>query len=206
MVDWLIYFVTVGGVAAVAALMFAENLFPPIPSEVIMPLAGFLAAQGHMDFVGVVLGGAAGALLGASIWYEVGRAFGEARLKRWVGRHGRWLTVTPRDIDRAMAFFRRHGAAAMFFGRLLPAVRTLISVPAGLAVMPMRVFLTFTAAGTLLWTLLLASAGYKLGEHYERVAHWVDPVGNVVLLVVLLVYLYRLITFRPERRPAEGAE
>ena len=203
MVDWLIHIVTIGGLAAVAALMFAENLFPPIPSEVIMPLAGFLAAQGHMDFVGVVVAGTAGAVLGAALWYEVGRAFGERRLKRWAGVHGRWITLNPGDVDKAMAVFRRYGAAAMFFGRLAPGVRTLISIPAGLAAMRKRVFLTFTTAGTALWTLLLASAGYKLGEHYEQVAHWVDPVANTVLLIVVLVYLYRLITFRPQRRPAD---
>jgi membrane protein DedA with SNARE-associated domain len=205
MVDWLIHFVTIGGLAAVAALMFAENLFPPIPSEVIMPLAGFLAAQGHFDFFGAVAAGTVGALAGAAIWYEIGRAFGEQRLKRWVGRHGRWITLTPADVDKAMTFFRRHGAAAMFFGRLVPAVRTLISIPAGLAGMRKRVFLTFTAAGAALWTLLLASAGYKLGEHYERVAHWIDPVGNAVLLLAGLVYLYRLVTFRPQRG-TEGAD
>jgi len=122
-----------------------------------------------------------------------------------VGRHGRWITLTPADVDKAMTFFRRHGAAAMFFGRLVPAVRTLISIPAGLAGMRKRVFLTFTAAGAALWTLLLASAGYKLGEHYERVAHWIDPVGNAVLLLAGLVYLYRLVTFRPQRG-TEGAD
>lgn len=206
MIDWLIYIVTVGGLFAVAALMFAENLFPPIPSELIMPLAGFLAAQGHMDFLAVVLAGTAGAVVGASVWYEIGRAFGERRLKRWAGAHGRWLTVTPRDVDKAMAFFRRYGAAAMFFGRLAPGVRTLISVPAGLAAMPKGVFFVFTAAGAGLWTLLLAWAGYQLGEHYEEVAGWIDPVANAIVVIAVLVYLYRLVTFRPQRQAAEGAD
>ncbi|HEX2559669.1 DedA family protein [Phenylobacterium sp.] len=199
MVDWLIYIVTVGGLFAVAALMFAENLFPPIPSELIMPLAGFLAAQGHLDFAGVVLAGTAGAVAGAALWYQIGRAFGERRLKRWAGLHGRWMTVTPADVDKAMAFFRRYGPAAMFFGRLAPGVRTLISIPAGLAAMPKAAFLIFTTAGAALWTLLLAAAGYQLGEHYEKVAGWVDPVANGVVVFVVLVYLYRLVTFRPHR-------
>ncbi|MFC3077661.1 DedA family protein [Phenylobacterium terrae] len=206
MVDWLIYIVTVGGLFAVAALMFAENLFPPIPSELIMPLAGFLASQGHMDFFGVVLAGTAGAVVGATLWYEIGRAFGEKRLKRWAGVHGRWLTITPRDVDKAMTFFRRHGRAAMFFGRLAPAVRTLISVPAGLAAMPIPVFLVFTTAGAGLWTLLLAWAGYQLGEHYDQVGHWIDPVGNAILLIAVLIYLFRLVTFRPQRQGAEQAD
>jgi membrane protein DedA with SNARE-associated domain len=206
MVDWLIYIVAAGGLFAVAALMFAENLFPPIPSELIMPLAGFLAAQGHLDFTGVVLAGTAGAVAGATLWYEIGRAVGEKRLKRWAGVHGRWLTISPRDVDKAIAFFRRHGRAAMFFGRLAPAVRTLISVPAGLAAMPIPVFLIFTTAGAGLWTLLLAWAGYQLGDHYEQVAHWIDPVGNAVLLIAILIYLYRLVTFRPQRHGTEQAD
>lgn len=206
MVDWLIYVVTAGGVFAVAALMFAENLFPPIPSELIMPLAGFLAAQGHMDFAAVVAAGATGAVAGAAVWYAIGRAFGERRLKRWAGLHGRWLTVTAKDVDGAMAFFRRHGASAMFFGRLAPGVRTLISVPAGLCAMPKGVFFVFTTAGASVWTLILALAGYKLGEHYEQVAEWIDPIANAILITAVLVYLYRLITFRPQRHPAGQAD
>lgn len=206
MVDWLIYIVTVGGVLAVAALMFAENLFPPIPSELIMPLAGFLAAQGHVGFAGVVVAGTVGVVAGAALWYQIGRAFGEARLKRWAGVHGRWLTVSPADVDKAVVFFRRHGPAAMFFGRLVPGVRTLISVPAGICAMPKLPFLVFTTAGAALWTLLLASAGYRLGAHYEKVAAWIDPVGNAVIVIVALVYLYRLVTFRPDRSAGEPAD
>lgn len=199
MIEMLIAVVTVGGVLAVAALMFAENLFPPIPSELIMPLAGFLAAQGRLDFLSVVLAGAAGAVAGAAVWYQIGRAFGEERLKRWAGSHGRWLTVTPADVEKSIVFFRRHGPAAMFFGRLAPGVRTLISVPAGLCAMPKGSFLAFTAAGAGLWTLLLAAAGYQLGERYEQVSAWIDPVANAILLAAALAYVYRLVTFRPDR-------
>lgn len=206
MIDWLIYTVSVGGLLAVAALMFAENLFPPIPSELIMPLAGFLASQGHLDLGGAVLAGSAGALAGTSFWYVIGRAFGERRLKRWANVYGRWLAITPQDVDKANAFFRRHGPAAMFFGRLAPGVRTVISIPAGLAMMPLPVFLFFSAAGATLWTFLLTYAGYRLGDHYERVSVWIDPVSKVVLVALVLAYLYRVVTFRPQPQPVESAD
>ncbi|HEY9538579.1 MAG TPA: DedA family protein [Kiloniellaceae bacterium] len=199
MVDWIAKLVEGGGYLGIAALMFAENLFPPIPSELIMPLAGFAAARGELDIFLAVAAGSAGSIAGAVFWYGVGRWLGSARLKRWAGRHGRWLTLAPGDIDQACAWFDHHGGKAVFIGRLVPAVRTLISVPAGIAGMDLRRFLFFTALGTLVWTGFLAALGFLLGDQYHRVADWTNPVSNVIIAAIVLWYFYRVATFRRRR-------
>ena len=196
MFDWIAGLVEDGGYLGIAALMFAENLFPPIPSELIMPLAGFAAARGELNVALAVLAGAAGSLAGAVFWYAVGRWLGSARLQSWAARHGRWLTLRPRDVDRACAWFDRHSGKAVFIGRLVPAVRTLISVPAGIAGMALPRFLLYSGLGTLLWTTLLATAGYLLGERYREVADWVNPVSTLVIALLVVAYLYRVVTFR----------
>lgn len=200
MFDWIRELVEAGGYLGIAALMFAENLFPPIPSELIMPLAGFTSSRGELNIVIAVLAGSAGSLAGAVFWYGVGCWVGADRLKRWAARHGRWLTLTPHDVDDACAWFNRHCGKAVFFGRLVPAVRTLISVPAGIAGMGLRRFLLYSTLGTLLWTTFLAGAGYLLGEQYHRVAEWTNPVSNFVIAVLVLWYLYRVATFRRSSR------
>lgn len=198
MFDWITGLVEDGGLWGVALLMFLENVFPPTPSEVIMPLAGYAAAQGQIDLWGAVAAGSLGSLAGTSVWYALGRWVGTPRLKRWTARHGRWLTLTPAEVDRASDWFERRGPWAVFLGRLVPAVRTLISVPAGMARMPPGRFLLFTGLGTAIWTALLALAGYLLGSRYEAVSDWMGPVSNVVVGAVLLWYLYRVATFGKE--------
>jgi membrane protein DedA with SNARE-associated domain len=196
MFDWIVGWVEGGGYVAIALLMLLENVFPPIPSELIMPLAGFSAAKGNLHIVGVVAAGTVGSLAGAFFWYWIGRAVGPERLKAFAGRHGRWLTLDPEEIDRARAVFDRHRAAALFFGRLIPTVRTLISVPAGVNRLPLGVFAFWSLLGTSLWTALLAGAGYLLQSQYERVSEWLNPVSNAVLAALVLWYLYRVIRFR----------
>lgn len=203
MFDLILGIIVAGGLVGVAVLMFAENIVPPIPSEVIMPLAGFAAAQGDLNFAGVVAAGAAGATAGAYVWYAVGRRVSEARLERWVARHGRWLTLDASDLERSRAFFRRRGALAVFLGRLAPGVRTFVSVPAGVMRMPQIPFMIATTLGTAIWTAMLAAAGYLLEQEYERVAAWLDPVSTVVLAAVVAAYLIRAIRWR--RRSSPGA-
>jgi membrane protein DedA with SNARE-associated domain len=199
MFDWIVNLVSQTGYAGIAFLMLAENVFPPVPSELIMPLAGFAAARGELGFFGVVLAGTAGSLAGALFWYEIGRRVGVERLRRWTERHGRWLTMSPDELDRAIDWFRRHAGRSVLLGRLVPAVRTLISVPAGVASMRLPVFLAWTSAGTAMWTTFLAGMGYLLEGGYQQVAHWVNPVSNVVVAALVLGYLYRVATFRPQR-------
>jgi membrane protein DedA with SNARE-associated domain len=198
MFDWIVNLVSQTGYAGIAILMLAENVFPPVPSELIMPLAGFAAARGELGFFGVVLAGTAGSLAGALFWYEIGRRVGVERLRRWTGRHGRWLTMSPDELDRAIDWFRRHAGRSVLLGRLVPAVRTLISVPAGVAGMKLPVFMAWTSVGTAIWTTFLASMGYLLEGGYQQVADWLNPVSNLVVAALVLGYLYRVVTFRPQ--------
>lgn len=202
MLDSLTAWAADGGYPAIAALMFLENLFPPIPSEVIMPIAGYTAARGELSLPLAVLAGAAGSLAGAWLWYWIGHRVGSGRLEDWAGRHGRWLTLTPRDVRRADAWFDRHGGKAVLGGRMIPAVRTLISVPAGIARMPTVPFLVYSTVGTLIWTGALAGLGYALGDQYQSVGQWLDPVSKGIVAVLVLGYLWRVATFRPDDRRA----
>lgn len=196
MFDWITGLMQQSGYLGVLLLMVAENVFPPIPSELVMPLAGFIAARGELNILLVVAAGTAGSLLGALPWYYAGKWLGAGRLKGWAGRHGRWLTVAPGEVDAAVDWFRRHGGRAVLLGRLVPTVRTLISVPAGLTGMGLGPFLAYSAVGTLLWTGLLAGTGYLLEGQYEKVAEYLNPFSNVVLGLILLAYFYRVATFR----------
>jgi membrane protein DedA with SNARE-associated domain len=200
MFDWITGFVVRSGYVGVFLLMLAENVVPPIPSELIMPLAGFTAARGQLSLIPVILAGTAGSLLGAVLWYIVGKRLGLERLKHLAARHGRWLTLSPDDVDQADDWFGRHGAKAVFFGRLIPTVRTLISVPAGIAGMPLRSFLAWSTLGTGLWTALLAGAGYLLQSQYQRVSDYLNPVSTVIVVLIIGWYLYRVVTFRTGER------
>ncbi|MFC3570220.1 DedA family protein [Paracoccus sp. TOH] len=197
MFDWVVSTIESWGYLGVLMLMVAENVFPPIPSEVIMPLAGFLAGSGRLSLTMTILVGTLGSVLGTLMWYYIGLWFGEERLKRFAARHGRLLTLSPSDIDAAHDWFQRHGAMAVFFGRMIPAIRTLISVPAGLARMPMWKFLLYTVIGSALWTGVLTFAGLLLHENYALVADWVDPLSKLVVIAVVAIYLYRVVTWKP---------
>lgn len=187
-----------GGLLGVFALMVLENLFPPIPSEVVMTLAGYLAADGQLSLPGVILAGTVGSVLGGTFWYALGRAVGPVRFLALVDRHGRWLTLTRAEALAAIHWFDRHGGKAVFIGRMVPTVRTLISVPAGLAGMPFGRFLILTAAGSLIWVTGLALAGYVLQAQYGRVAEFLDPATTIVIGAVVAIYLWRL--WRQRRR------
>ena len=174
------------GYGAIFAAMFPENLFPPIPSELIMPLGGFYVQQGKLALLPVVLAGLLGTVLGALPWYGIGRLVNEERIEDWLTRHGRWIGISPQELRRSRTWFNRHGTALVFWGRLVPGIRTLISVPAGIEMMPMAPFLVWTTAGSLIWTLLLTVAGLLLGESYTRVELWIEPVAKLVKVLLAL--------------------
>ncbi|WP_273502643.1 DedA family protein [Paracoccus sphaerophysae] len=197
MFDWVVSVISGWGYPGVFVLMLLENLFPPIPSEVIMPLAGYLVGEGGLALVPTILAGTLGSMLGTSLWYVIGAWIGAERLKRWAARRGRLLTLSPSDVNTAQAWFDRRGGLAVLFGRMIPAVRTLISVPAGIARMPLPRFLAFTLLGSALWTGLLTAAGLLLSANYARVADVIDPLSKLVVAAVVLVYLWRVVTWRP---------
>lgn len=191
MFDWITRVIATLGYTGVAVLTFLENLFPPIPSELVIPLAGFVAAKGDLRIAIVIAAGSAGSLLGAVVWYEVGRRVGERRLHRWVERHGRWLTLGVRDVERAQAWFSRHGNVAVFVGRLVPGVRTFVSVPAGFASMPRGRFLLYSAAGTVIWTTALAYAGVILRSNFSLVGDYINVASNVLFAALGLLLVWR---------------
>ena len=195
MLEWITGLVEGGGYVAIALLMLLENVFPPIPSELIMPLAGYAAARGELHIIAVIVAGSAGSVIGALFWYGLGRWLGCERVRRFAGRHGRWLTIGPDEVDVARDTFRRHCGKAVFIGRMVPAVRTLISLPAGIAEMDLAKFVMYSSAGTALWTGLLALAGFYLGSGHEQVSDWLGPVSNVLVGGLLLWYAYRVATF-----------
>ena len=186
MVDWITSTMTSMGYVGIALLMFAENLFPPIPSELIMPLAGFTVAQGKMNFVLAVVAGLLGTMLGALPWYYAGKLLGEERLKSLADKYGKWITVSSRDIDKADNWFDRHGSKAVFLGRLVPGIRTIISLPAGLSEMHLVPFLIYSTIGSALWIFGLTYAGYLLGDNYDLVDEYLGPVSKIVLATLII--------------------
>ncbi|MDF2441109.1 MAG: hypothetical protein JWN98_2093, partial [Abditibacteriota bacterium] len=145
MLEWITNLMNSMGYAAIVFLMFLENVFPPIPSELIMPMAGFTATQGKLTLVGVIIAGTLGSVLGALPLYYMGKVIGEDRLKEWADKHGKWLTVSREDIEKSKEWFDKHGAVAVIIGRLVPGVRSLIAVPAGIDQMNLPLFLLYTA-------------------------------------------------------------
>jgi membrane protein DedA with SNARE-associated domain len=197
--DWIVTTINQFGYAGIFLLMLVEAIFPPIPSELIIPFAGFSAARGELSYVGVIIAASLGSAAGCVPWYLAGRIFGLNRVRWLADRFGRWFTINSAEIDLASRWFHRFGPIIVLFGRLLPIIRTLISVPAGLTRMPVPVFALASLVGIVIWNTVLVSAGYLLAEHYDRVEVWLDPLSYVVLAGVVLLYLYRLITWRPGR-------
>lgn len=184
MIEWAAGLVASGGLVGVFLLMVAENLFPPMPSELIMPLAGFAAARGQMPIAGVVAAGIAGSLAGNAFWFELARAYGTLRMRKVVDRFGRYVGLSRETVLKAEAALRRNGPAAVCLARMMPGIRTGISVPAGLVELPRPVFYGWTALGTGLWTGGLALAGYALEDQFHLVEAWAGPIGLGVMLVV----------------------
>jgi membrane protein DedA with SNARE-associated domain len=197
MSEFIIGFITDWGYFGVFLLMVAENIFPPIPSELIMPFAGYVAANGDLSIFGVLTAGTLGSVIGTTAWYVVARLLGLQRFTWLCNKFGRFATLSEDDIDKAHHWFERHGALAVFAGRLIPAIRTLISVPAGLAAMPFGQFLLISTLGSLLWTGILTVAGLLLHEGYHVVEAYVDPVSTGVVILAVVIYIWRFITWKP---------
>jgi membrane protein DedA with SNARE-associated domain len=189
MAEWITNTMNAMGYWGIGLLMFLENLFPPIPSELIMPLAGFTVSQGKMNFQYAVLAGVVGTVLGTLIWYYAGILVGEERLRTIADRHGKWLGLSGADIDKANRWFYRHGTKAVLLGRLVPGIRTIISLPAGISRMRLAPYLIYSTIGTTLWTILLTYAGFLLGEHYDRVDEYLAPVSKIVLLALVVGFI-----------------
>ena len=205
---WIEELIAAIGYPGIVAVMAIENIFPPIPSEAVLPFAGALAADGELNFWGVVAAGTAGSVLGAVVLYAVGYVAHEAGVRRLVAAYGRFVFISEHDLDRAAGWFQRYGEAVIFFGRLIPIIRSLVSIPAGYTRMnPVR-FLLYTTLGTALWSLLLTYAGWVLGENWETIREYTGPYENAALAAIVLAAVgfvgWRAI--RRWRRRGEGTE
>jgi membrane protein DedA with SNARE-associated domain len=192
MSDWVIRLIEQAGYLGVGFLMFLETIFPPIPSEVIMPVAGVAAAKGKMSLGWVIASGTAGAMLGNMVWYLAARALGIIRMKPFIERWGRWLTIEWDEIIRAERWFGTRGWLIVGVGRLLPTIRSIISVPAGLLRMRLSIFFLASTIGTAAWTALLAGSGYLLGAHYRDIDRIIGPLSNLIMALLVTGYVWRL--------------
>ena len=197
---WVLIIMAKFGYLGIVFAMFAENIFPPIPSELIMPAAGFAVARGDLNLILVILAGTLGSVLGALPLYYLGRLLNEDRLLVFTQKYGKYVFVKPSDIRSSSVWFDKHGSKAVFFGRMVPGIRSFISIPAGMSKMPMLPFLAFTALGSSIWTSLLTIAGYYFGENYEIIETMLAPYskGFLLLAVVIIIawFMKRRLTAR----------
>ena len=188
------------GYVGVALLVALENVFPPIPSELILPLAGFLCAQGTFLLPVMVLAATMGSVGGGLVLYGVGARLGEARVRRAVRRYGQWLTLDEQDLDSADSWFDRHGGKAVFLGRLAPLIRSLVSIPAGFRRMPVSRFVLYTAAGSALWNSALIGAGWALGDRWHVVERYASILQYAVVAAIVVGLTWFVIRRRDRLR------
>jgi membrane protein DedA with SNARE-associated domain len=184
MLHWISYLVGALNYWGVAILMAIENVFLPLPSELIMPLAGFETANGRLSLFGVILAGTIGSVLGALPLYYAGRALGEERPEKWLERYGRWTLLRAKDLERASARFSGNSFVDVIIAQMVPGVRGLISIPAGMARMNLGLFLVANFIGTVVWCAMLAVAGRILGANFTRIHQFLGPVGWTILGVL----------------------
>ena len=198
--DWVFDLVENTGLVGVFLLMLLETVFPPIPSEVIMPVAGVVAATGSMSLGGVIMAGTFGAMVGNLIWYIVARAVGLARFRPLIERYGRWLTLDWPEVERAQQLFGRFGGSIVLIGRLIPTIRSVVSLPAGMVRMHLPSFLIWSTIGTATWSAGLAVAGWLLGRESEKVEQYLGPLSTAVIVMIVGIYIVRQLTWRRRHR------
>lgn len=187
MKDWIFSFMEEYGYIGIMAIIALENLFPPIPSEIVLPFGGFMTTRTALTAPGVILASTLGSILGAVILYLVGRLVNVSRLESFVGRWGHLLRVSKKDIRTAEGWFLRYGNWTVFFCRLIPVVRSLISIPAGMAKMNFTTFILYSTLGTLVWNTILVSLGAFLGESWEDILGYVEVYKDVFYLLFAFI-------------------
>nr|WP_227591434.1 DedA family protein [Acinetobacter sp. Marseille-Q1620] len=194
MSNWIIQIMEQLGYFGILLLMFLDNVFPPIPSEIIMPSAGFSASQGKLTLYGVILAGSSGSLIAAALLYWIGYQFSHDSIFKYVDRYGKYIFIQQKDIQKALVFFEKYGHRIVFFGRMIPAVRSLISIPAGMSRMPFWKFMFYSALGTIIWTTFLACIGYYFGQNkilMDKIISHLSLVIITLAVIFIICYLYR---------------
>lgn len=192
------------GYVGIGGLMFIENLFPPLPSEMVMPFAGFLVSEGEMSFVAILVAGTVGSGLGAVVIYWLGQRLGERRMRAWLRNYGRYLLLSEADFDQAQQRFERHGQIVVLVGRLIPGIRSFVSIPAGINGMNFPQFLFYTLIGTTIWNSLLAGAGVMLKQNWQRILSFIDTYSTVVWIALGLLVLFFVVRqlFNQQQTPS----
>lgn len=203
MQNWVFDVVESAGLFGVFLLMLLETVFPPIPSEVIMPVAGVVAARGEMSLAGVIAAGTAGAMAGNVFWYAVARIIGIDRFRPLIERFGRWLTLDWPEVERAQGLFGRFGGPIVMVGRVIPTVRSVISIPAGIIRMNLGRFFIWSTIGTTVWSAGLAIAGWLLGRQFDSIEKFLGPISTAVIVLIVLTYVWRQATWS-RRHKAEA--
>ncbi|MCH4246804.1 MAG: DedA family protein [Acinetobacter populi] len=192
--EWVLNIMEQLGYLGIALLMFLDNIFPPIPSEIIMPSAGYTASQGQLQLFGVIIAGSIGSILAAAVLYWIGRKIPKSVLFNWVDRYGKYLFIKSTDVSKALHWFEQYGHRIVFFGRMIPAIRSLISIPAGISGMPFGKFILYSSIGTLIWTTFLACIGFYFGENQALMQSVLNKAGLVILIgfvAYLMLFLYK---------------
>lgn len=192
MADWIIAYISGQGYAAVFVLMIAENIFPPIPSEIVLPFIGHAVAQGEMNFALALLFATMGSLIGTSAWFSLGWFMPAEKLERFFRHYGGYVAISTRDFNRATKFFTKYEIPAVFFGRMIPAVRSVISIPAGSVRMDIRKFFFYTLVGTALWNATLMIIGFYVLSDFTLVEKYMSPVSNAIIYTFIAVYLLQV--------------
>ncbi|KYD32294.1 Alkaline phosphatase [Geobacillus stearothermophilus] len=197
---WITDFMEQFGYIGIFLMIALENIFPPIPSEVILPFGGFMTTYTSLTVPGVIVAATAGSIVGAIVLYGIGRLLSVERLERIVDRWGGWLRVKPEDIAKANRTFHRYGVWAVFFGRMIPLVRSLISIPAGMAKMNIGLFVWLSVLGTLIWNAILISVGAALGQSWGKVSDVIGAYADVVYIIIAIVIVVAVVRFWKRRR------
>jgi len=191
---WVENLISSLGYPGLYLVMFLENIFPPIPSEVVLPLAGSLTITGRFSIPVITIVGMLGSLTGAILFYWLGRLLGEKRIRSFIEKYGRFALLSTKDWDQSIEWFEKNNDWVIFFSRMVPIVRSLISIPAGIAMMDLRKFTFLTILGTALWSLLLALGGRILGEQWPLISEFINTYQNIVLVVTAVLILYFVVS------------
>ncbi len=187
---WVENIISTMGYPGLYLVMFLENIFPPIPSEVVLPLAGSLTLSGRFSIGLITVVGMLGSLTGAFAFYGIGKWLGEANVRKFIEKYGRYAFLSTADLDRSLDWFNRYDDRVIFFSRMVPIVRSLISIPAGIAAMHFWKFSIYTILGTALWSFLLSFGGRLLGEQWHLITDFVNTYQNIVLVIIGLLLAY----------------
>ena len=202
MIDWAADFIDSIGLIGVALLVALENVFPPIPSELVLLLTGFNVSESRFGFVGAVLAATVGSVVGAYFLYGIGRLLSEERLERFLATVGKVVGLKRKDVHKGFAWFERHGTAVVLFGRLIPVVRSVVSIPAGAEKMPLLKFTLLTAAGSLVWNIVWVAIGWGLGDQWEKAGTWGDFLQYVVVGLIAVGLVVLVVRARRDRANA----